>query len=94
MSVITLYYCRCEVININQVVVETLINVTYIIVLFILMLILWSFFKDLSKKRKEKSSKALYKFWINYYKILALASIVFSIIFIGNLMLKIINLIT
>jgi len=58
------------------------------------MLILRSFFKDLSKKRKEKSSKALYKLWINYYKILASASIVFGIIFIGNLMLKIINLIT
>lgn len=58
------------------------------------MLILRSFFKDLSKKRKEKSSKTLYKLWINYYKILASASIVFGIIFIGNLMLKIINLIT
>lgn len=81
-------------ININHVVVETLINVTYIIVLLILMLILWVFFKDLAKKRKEKNSEVLHKFWINYYKILALAFIVFSIIFIGNLMLKIINLIT
>lgn len=79
---------------INQVVVETLINVTYIIVLFILMLILLVFFKDLSTKRKEKSSEVLYKFWINYYKILALVFIIFSIIFIGNLMLKIINLFT
>lgn len=80
--------------NINQVVVEILINVTYIILLFILMLVLWVFFKDLSKRPKEKSSEVLYKFWINYYKVLALVFIVFSIIFISNLMLKIIDLLT
>jgi len=82
------------VININQVVVEVLINVTYIILLFILMLVVWVFFKDLSKRPKEKSSEVLYKFWINYYKVLALVFIVFSIIFISNLMLKIIDLLT
>jgi len=82
------------VININQVVVEILINVTYIILLFILMLVVWVFFKDLSKRPKEKSSEVLYKFWINYYKVLALVFIVFSIIFISNLMLKIIDLLT
>ncbi|GEM_PF-1973225 len=81
-------------ININQVVVEILINVTYIILLFILMLVVWVFFKDLSKRPKEKSSEVLYKFWINYYKVLALVFIVFSIIFISNLMLKIIDLLT
>ncbi|WP_346848239.1 MULTISPECIES: hypothetical protein [unclassified Clostridium] len=81
-------------ININQVVVEVLINVTYIILLFILMLVVWVFFKDLSKRPKEKSSEVLYKFWINYYKVLALVFIVFSIIFISNLMLKIIDLLT
>ncbi|WP_346876387.1 hypothetical protein [Clostridium sp. UBA5712] len=81
-------------ININQVVVEILINVTYIILLFILMLVVWVFFKDLSKRPREKSSEVLYKFWINYYKVLALVFIVFSIIFISNLMLKIIDLLT
>ena len=58
------------------------------------MVVVWVFFKDLSKRPKEKSSEVLYKFWINYYKILALVFIVFSIIFIGNLMLKIIDLLT
>lgn len=56
-----------------------------------LLLIGYIAFKELSKSAKEKKWEPIYRFFINYCKFLSIAFMIFSISYIGKLILEILS---
>lgn len=69
--------------------IKIIINLVYITLLLILLLIGYVIFKEFSKSAKEKKQQLGYKFLMNYYKLLGILTIIFSVTYIFKLIFEI-----